>query len=85
MKSVIDFGISRIKKRQKEFNLFIKTKKYTQLGEKYEQLFMEHRFECVQNQIVLTNSSAKIIKERVSTGRFTILNRFCDGSINVPG
>ena len=85
VKSVIDFGISRIKKRQKEFNLFIKTKKYTQLGEKYEQLFMEHRFECVQNQIVLTNSSAKIIKERVSTGRFTILNRFCDGSINVPG
>ena len=84
VKSVIDFGISRIKKRQKEFNLFIKTKKYTQLGEKYEQLFMEHRFECVQNQIVLTNSSAKIIKERVSTGRFTILNRFCDGSINVP-
>ena len=85
VKSVIDFGISRIKKRQKEFNLFIKTKKYTQLGEKYEQLFMEHRFECVQNQIVLTNSSAKIIKERVSTGRFTILNRFCEGSINVPG
>ena len=85
VKSVIDFGISRIKKRQKEFNLFIKTKKYTQLGEKYEQLFMEHRFKCVQNQIVLTNSSAKIIKERVSTGRFTILNRFCDGSINVPG
>ena len=85
VKSVIDFGISRIKKRQKEFNLFIKTKKYTQLGEKYEQLFMEHRFKCIQNQIVLTNSSAKIIKERVSTGRFTILNRFCDGSINVPG
>lgn len=85
VKSVIDFGISRIKKRQKEFNLFIKTKKYTQLGEKYEQLFMEHCFECVQNQIVLTNSSAKIIKERVSTGRFTILNRFCEGSINVPG
>ena len=85
VKSVIDFGISRIKKHQKEFNLFIKTKKYTQLGEKYEQLFMEHRFKCIQNQIVLTNSSAKIIKERVSTGRFTILNRFCDGSINVPG
>ena len=63
---------------------FIKTKKYTQLGEKYEQLFMEHRFECVQNQIVLTNSSAKIIKDKVRSGRFTILNQFYDGSgVNV--
>ena len=83
--SIINFGIHCIKKRQKNFNLFVKTKKYTQLGQKYEQFFMEHRFECVQNQIVLTNSSAKIIKEQVRTGKFTILNQFCDGSINVPG
>lgn len=81
---VINFGISQVKKRKKMFNVFVKTKKYTQLGEKYEQLFMEHRFECVQNQIVLTNSSARIIEDRVKTGKFTILNQFCDGSVNVP-
>ena len=37
---IINFCICSIKKRQKDFNLFIKTKKYTQLGEKYEQLFI---------------------------------------------
>ena len=83
--AVINFGIKQVQKRQKTFNIFVKTKKYTQLGEKYEQLFMEHRFECVQNQIVLTNSSARIIKDQVRTGRFTILDQFCDGSVNVPG
>ncbi len=82
---IINFGIKQIQKRQKVFKVFVKTKKYTQSGEKYEQLFMEHRFECVQNQIVLTNSSAKIIKEQVRSGKFTILNQFCDRSINVPG
>ena len=82
---IINFGIKQIQKRQKAFKVFVKTKKYTQSGEKYEQLFMEHRFECVQNQIVLTNSSAKIIKEQVRSGKFTILNQFCDRSINVPG
>lgn len=82
---IINFGIKQIQKRQKVFKVFVKTKKYTQSGEKYEQLFMEHRFECIQNQIVLTNSSAKIIKEQVRSGKFTILNQFCDRSINVPG
>lgn len=83
--SILNFGIKQVQKRQKNFNIFVKTKKYTQFGEKYEQLFLEHKFECVQNQIVLTNSSAKIIKEKIRSGKFTILNQFCDGSINVPG
>lgn len=73
--SIIHFGISQIQKRQKEFNLFVKTKKYTQHCEQYEQLFLEHRFECVQNQVVLTNSSAQIIKEESRTKRFTMLNQ----------
>lgn len=75
--AVISFAYKQIQKRQKNFNLFIKTKKYTQLSEKNEQLFREHRFECVQSQLILTNSSAKIIKNRVKTGKFTILNQFC--------
>lgn len=81
--SVLHFGISRIQKRQKDFNVFIKTKKYTQCAEKYEQFFLEHRFECVQNQVVLTNSSAKIIKEETRTGKFTILNGFYSGGKGV--
>ncbi len=73
--SVISFAVKQIQKRQKNFNLFIKTKKYTNICEQNEQLFRDHRFECVQSQLVLTNSSAKIIKEREKTGRFTILNQ----------
>lgn len=74
--SIIHFAIYQIQKRQKKFNLFVKTKKYTQHCEQYEQLFLEHCLECVQNQIVLTNSSAQIIKEETRIKRFTMLNQF---------
>ncbi len=74
--NIISFAYSQVRKRKKKFNLFIKTKKYTQLGDKYEQLFLDNKLECVQNQIVLTNTSAKILKETVKTGKFTILNQF---------
>jgi len=83
--TTICFAIHQIQKRQKKFNLFIKTKKYTQICEKNEQLFREHRFACVQSQMILTSSSAKIIKDGVRTGRFTILNQFCDGGIGANG
>ena len=81
--SVLHFGIYQIQKRQKDFNLFIKTKKYTQLCEKYEQLFLERHLECVQNQIILTNSSAKIIKEDIPTGRYITLNQFYGAGVNI--
>ena len=75
--AIIAFANNQIKKRISRYNLYIKTKKYTQLGEKYEQEFKSRNFECVQNQIVLTNSSAKIIKDPARSGRFTILSQFC--------
>ena len=75
--SIISFAQAQLKKRKKDFNLYIKTKKYTQLGEKDEKLFLDHKFECAQNQIVLTNSSARVIKEPVHSGKFTILSQFC--------
>ena len=75
--AVIGFAKAQIAKRQKNFNLYIRTKKYTQLGERDEKYFMENKFECVQNQVVLTNSSARIIRENVHTGQFTILSQFC--------
>ena len=80
--SVINYAYKQIQKRKKHFNLYITTKKYTQLGEKYEKQFMADRFECIQNQIVLTNSSARIIKDTARTGRFTVISQFY-GGINV--
>ena len=76
IRAIISFAKAQIAKRQKNFNLYIRTKKYTQLGERDEKYFMENKFECVQNQVVLTNSSARIIRENVHTGQFTILSQF---------
>ena len=81
LRAILAFANAQIKKRKNKFNLYVKTKKYTQLGEKYEQEFVQNKFECVQNQIVLTNSSAKIIRDSASSGRFVLLNQFCG---NVP-
>ena len=38
--------------------------------------FIKNKFTCVQNQIVLTNSSAKVLKEPVKTGKYTVLSDF---------
>lgn len=76
---VISYADNKIHKRKKRFNLFVKTRKYTQNGEKDEQEFLQKNFECIQNQIVLTNSSAKIIKDAQSSGKFTVLTQFYNG------
>ena len=73
---IISFAYSQIEKRNKKFNLYIKTKKFTQMGEKEEEEFLNRKFECVQNQIVLTNSSAKIIKEEAGVKKFTAIGQF---------
>ena len=73
---IIAFAQSRISKRTKNFNLFIKTKKYNQLGEKEEQEFIDRKFECVKNQIVLTHTPARIIKEHEESRKYTVLERF---------
>lgn len=83
MNNIIQFAYNEIKKRRKKFNLFIKTKKYIQNFEKYEERLMDNKYECIQNQIVLTNSSAKIIKEENSSQRFIALDQVYTGQIGV--
>ena len=80
---IVNFANKEIKKRKNRFNLFIKTKKYTQLGEKYEQFCKENQYLCIQNQVVLTNSSAKIIKNSAKTRRFIVLDQLYSGQIGV--
>lgn len=76
LESTISYAIYQIRKRKNRFGLFIRSKKYMQLGDKYEQFFTEKGFECVQNQLVLTNSTAKVLKEDVTTEKYTVLNDF---------
>lgn len=73
---ILSFIFCQVKKRKKRFGLFVRTKRYTTVGEKYESKFMEHKFECVQNQIVLTNSSARVLRESSKSGKFTVLTDF---------
>lgn len=75
--SVLSFASDKIKKRKNKFGLFVKSKRYTNFGEKYESKFVEDGFECVQNQIVLTNSSARILKETSKSGKYTVLTDLC--------
>lgn len=74
--TIIAFATAQIKKRKKRFGLFIKTQRYTSCGEKLEKQFMENGFECVQNQIVLTNSSARVLKDTEKSGKYTVLSDF---------
>lgn len=76
---VISFANSQIQKRKKRFNLFVKTKKYTQYGEQLEKDCLQQKFECIQNQVVLTNSSARIIKNEESTGKYIVINQVFSG------
>jgi len=75
--TILAFACSKVQKRKKRFGLFVKTKRYTTLGEKYETQFSQNGYECVQNQIVLTNSSARVLKDECKTGKFTVISDFC--------
>lgn len=74
--AIIRFCSDNIKKRKKRFGLFIKSKKYTQIGDKYEEIFSQNGYECVQSNLVLTNSSARVLKDTGSERKYTILNNF---------
>ena len=46
-------------------------------------MLRELGFECVQNQIVLTNSTAKVLKSNTKSTKFTVLNDFSPSRVNV--
>lgn len=74
--SIINYAVYQIKKRKKRFGIFIRSKRYMNFGEKYEEIFKENGFECIQNQIVLTNSSARLLKEPMESTKYTVLSDF---------
>ena len=79
--SILAYVYYQIRKRKKRFALFVRTKRYTYMGEKYEQYFSKKGYECVQNQILLTNSSARVIKEQSKSGKYTVIGDFCSSNI----
>ena len=74
--SILSFISAKIKRRNKRFGFFIKSKRYTNSGENYERVFFDDGFECIQNRLLLTNSSAKVLKNEERTGKFTMVGDF---------
>lgn len=60
---ILSFAIKKIIKRNKNFKLYIKNRKYLQSGEMLENFFKENRFELLQNNAVLVRDFFKSIKE----------------------
>lgn len=78
---ILSYATAKIKRRNKKFGLFIRTKKYTNLGETCDRVYLDNGFECVQTQNLLTNSSAKVLKVEERTGKFTAIGDFCPNGV----
>ena len=76
---LLAFAYAQVKKRTQKAKLYIKSKKYIQQYEKYEKELIDKNFECVQNKAILTNSSAKIIKNESESVKYTVLSQFYSG------
>ena len=60
---ILSFAVKKIIKRNKNFKLYIKNRKYMQSGEMMENFFRENHFELLQNNAVLVRDFFKTIKE----------------------
>lgn len=71
---ILNFTINQINKRQKDFSLFVKLKKYTTTAETHEQYLLEKGFKCVQNQVVLVKDFYKLVKETPPLQKIVLFN-----------
>lgn len=65
--TILDFAKNEIKKRQKNFSLFVKSKKYVQNSETFEEYLKNKDFKCVQTQMILVKDFYKLIKQETPT------------------
>lgn len=78
---ILNFTIDQITKRQKEFNLFVKVKKYTTTAESFENYLKEKEFNCVQNQLVLVKDFYKVIKDAQPLHSVMLLNEINENPV----
>ena len=60
---ILSFAVKKILKRNKNFKLYIKNRKYLQGGEILENFFKENRFELLQSNAVLVRDFFKTVRE----------------------
>ena len=63
----MSFAVKKIIKRNKNFKLYIKNRKYLQGGEQLENFFKENRFDQLQNNAILVRDFFKTVKEEESS------------------
>lgn len=81
---ILGFAQEKIKNRNKNAQIYVKTKRYINCGSEIENKLLEKGVECVQNQSVLTNSSAKVLENTELSGKFTIVKDFLPSNITLP-
>ncbi len=60
---ILSFAVKKIIKRNKNFKLYIKNRKYLQAGEMLDDYFKKNRFEMLQNNAILVRDFFKSIRE----------------------
>ena len=60
---ILSFALKKISKRNKNFKMYIKNRKYLQSGDLLENFFKQNRFELLQNNAILVRDFFKTVKE----------------------
>ena len=63
---ILSFAVKKITKRNKNFKLYVKNRKYLNSGEQLENFFKDNRFELLQNNAILVRDFFKNIKQESS-------------------
>ncbi len=64
---ILSFAVKNITKRNKNFKIYIKNRKYLQGGELLENFFKENNFELLQNNTILVRDFFKTVKEETTS------------------
>ena len=75
LNDIIAFACAEIKKRNLNFSLFVKSKKYTQAGAGYEEFFANNKFLLSQTDIVLIKDYYKTVNVRNEKSKFVMLGQ----------
>lgn len=70
---ILSFTINQISRRKKDFNLFVKVKKYTLTAESLEAYLCSQGFNCVQSQLILVKDFYKLIKQENPLQKIVLL------------
>ena len=74
LEDILDFTVRQVSKRNKDFCLFVKLKKYTTTAETIENFLLKKEAKCIQNQLILTKDFYKIIKEPQLESKIVFFN-----------